>query len=566
MKNWSITKKLLVSPVIFTISLIFLSWLSYSGIQTIRTTMDELFNQNTAKVVASMDLQHSLGDINGSMLRMIAWASTGLSEEATQAEQRQTIAQKLEAMTAQINTFTKTYNFDEEEQKAVDKIVELSGIYTKAAADVLESAAEDASMAAVFMFEVDDLFTQFNTTIGNQVVNWKASADDNFAMALKAIDKMVSLNAAIVIAVLVGTFVIAIIIATSISRPVRNITRAMQTLAGGQLDVIIPAEGRTDEVGEMASALSVFKDNLVEMENMRNSQEASRKEQEEANRQQMHCLADHLESSVSSVIHTLADKTSDILSITNSDGNASSDSDTSQSMEVAEASERTTTNADAVAAATHELSKAISEIGEQVVLSTDIANQAVHKAEAANTKVNGLAEAAQRIGEVVNLITDIAEQTNLLALNATIEAARAGDAGKGFAVVASEVKNLANQTASATDEIARQISKIQGATGEAVEAIADISATIHQIDEISASIASSVEEQNATTSEIASNVQNVSRDAQAVADRIVNMTRNAAQSHSTAIQVTWAAEDLKEPTDKLNKEVEDFLNSIRDVN
>ncbi|NVK17307.1 MAG: HAMP domain-containing protein [Methylocystaceae bacterium] len=565
MKNWSITKKLLVSPVIFTIALIFLSWLSYNGIQTIRTTMDELFNRNTAKVIAAIDFRQNLSEINGGMLRMIAWASTGLSEEATQTEQRETIAKQIVALNSQLKNFTERYRFDTEEKKAVDKLVELSGIYVKSAQDVLDAAQEDASMAAIFMFEVDDLFVQLNSAIGKQVVNWKASANDNFTMAMKAIDNTVSVNGTIVVAVLIGAFIIALMVATSISRPVRHMTRAMRALADGDLDVTIPAEGRRDEVGEMARALSVFKDNLAEMDTMRSNQEATRKQQEEANRQTMMDLANQLESSVSSVINSLGEKTGDILSVANSSGSEGSANDTSQSMEVAEASERTTTNADTVAAATHELSQAIAEIGQQVTLSTDIANQAVLKADAANVKINGLAEAAQRIGEVVKLITDIAEQTNLLALNATIEAARAGDAGKGFAVVASEVKNLANQTAKATDEIALQISQIQGATGEAVDAIADISNTIHQIDEIASSIASSVEQQNATTSEIAANVQNVSRDAQAVADRIVAMTRNAAKSHNTAIQVTWAAEDLKQPTDLLNQEVDGFLNNIRNV-
>jgi len=563
MKNWSITKKLLVSPVIFAIALIFLSWLSYTGIQTTRSAMDELFNENTAKVVQAIDLQQNLSAINGGVFRMLSWASTNMTDEESLAKLRDSLQASIKKMQLDMKNLIETHHFDAEEKKAVDKLVEQSNYYATAAGDVVDTAATDASTAVIFMFEADDAYTEFNKSIGAQVVVWRASADKNFALAIDGIDKTIELDGYIVVGVLIGVFVVALLIASGISRPVRSITKAMQTLANGDLHVDIPADDRKDEVGEMAGALSIFKDNLLEMDTLRTSQETERRKQREENHRKMLSLASNLESSVSSVITSIGDKTSDILNVANANGNDNATDETSQSMEVAEASERTTTNADTVAAATDELAAAITKIGQQVHQSTDIANQAVSKATSANSKINGLADAAQRIGEVVQLITDIAEQTNLLALNATIEAARAGDAGKGFAVVASEVKNLANQTASATEEIAKQISQIQGATGEAVDAIQDISSTIHQIDQITATIAASVEEQDATTRDIATNVQNVSRDAQAVADRIVSMTRNAAKSHNTAILVTWAAEDLKEPTQLLNHEVDGFLGNIR---
>ncbi|WP_135075858.1 methyl-accepting chemotaxis protein [Terasakiella sp. SH-1] len=563
MKNWSITKKLLVSPVIFTVALIFLSWLSYTGVQTIRTTMDSLFNENTAKVVKALDFQESLSALNGGLFRMISWAASNMTDEESQKAMRESLRSNLNGLEIDLKLLIKKHQFRGEEKKAVDKITTLFGHYKTAAIDVIDTAETDATMAVVYMFEADDLFSQVNQGLESQVDNWRETADLQFTSANNSIDQTIQADAIILVIVLIGVFALTLLLANSISRPVRFMTKAMQALANGNLNIDIPNDERRDEVGEMAGALSVFKDNLVEMDEMRANQEHERQKREQDNRNQMMRLADHLESSVSSVIGSLGNKTGDILNVCNNNGNVSAEHATSQSMEVAEASERTTTNADTVAAATAELSSAISEIGQQVTQSTDIANEAVSKASAANEKVNGLAIAAQRIGEVVNLITDIAEQTNLLALNATIEAARAGDAGKGFAVVASEVKNLANQTASATDEIAKQITEIQGATGEAVDAIEDISSTIHQIDQIAATIAASVEEQDATTRDIAQNVQNVSRDAQAVADRIVNMTRNAAKSHNTAIQVTWAAEDLKEPTDLLNREVEGFLGSIR---
>jgi len=563
MKNWSITKKLLVSPVIFTIALIFLAWLSYSGIQTIRTSMDHLFNENTTKVVKALDFQKSLSSLNGGLFRMISWAASNMTDEQSQEAQRNSLRSSLNGLRIDLKLLVKKHEFKGEEKKAVDEIATLFDQYVTAATDVIDTAESDASMAVIYMFEADDLYSQVTQNMASQIEAWREDADSQFENVNVSIERTIQVDAIIVVVVLVVVFVVAIFIATSISRPVRSMTRAMQTLADGDLSAEIPDDQRRDEVGEMAGALSIFKDNLVEMENMRGEREVERQKQEDANRQKMMELADHLENSVSSVIASLSDKTDDILHVASASGQDASETDTSQSLEVAEASERTTTNADTVAAATTQLSAAISEIGQQVNQSTNIANEAVTKANSANEKVNGLAQAAQRIGEVVNLITNIAEQTNLLALNATIEAARAGEAGKGFAVVASEVKNLANQTSSATDEIASQISQIQEATGEAVDAIGDISDTIHQIDQIASAIAASVEEQDATTRDIAQNVQSVSSDAQAVAERIVAMTRSAAQSHNTAIQVTWAASDLKEPTDTLNQEVNAFLQSIR---
>jgi murein DD-endopeptidase MepM/ murein hydrolase activator NlpD len=173
-----------------------------------------------------------------------------------------------------------------------------------------------------------------------------------------------------------------------------------------------------------------------------------------------------------------------------------------------------------VAAAAEELNASIAEIGRQVQSASTMAGGAVQQAEKTNQQVQGLAEAAQKIGDVVKLISDIAAQTNLLALNATIEAARAGDAGKGFAVVASEVKNLATQTAKATEEISQQIASIQAATGEAVGAIQGIGKTIVEINQVASSIAAAVEEQNASTREIARNVQETSAGTQEVSSNI----------------------------------------------
>ncbi|MCW8835149.1 MAG: methyl-accepting chemotaxis protein [Rhodospirillales bacterium] len=229
------------------------------------------------------------------------------------------------------------------------------------------------------------------------------------------------------------------------------------------------------------------------------------------------------------------------------------------------ASQDASSNVQTVASAAEELSASISEIARQANQSTDIAGEAVAEVEGTNEKVQGLAEAANKIGEVVAIITDIAEQTNLLALNATIEAARAGDAGKGFAVVASEVKNLANQTAKATEEISSQIGGIQDATQEAVEAIRSIGEIITKMSEISTSISAAVEEQGAATQEIARNVEQAANGTNEVSSNIHDVTQGADQTGQSAQDVLTAAGELSRQSELLDSEMDKFLIEMRKV-
>jgi len=202
-------------------------------------------------------------------------------------------------------------------------------------------------------------------------------------------------------------------------------------------------------------------------------------------------------------------------------------------------------------------------IGRQVHQSARIASAAVHEAEATNTTIQGLAETASKIGEVVNLINDIAGKTNLLALNATIEAARAGEAGKGFAVVAQEVKNLANQTAKATEDIARQINAVQDGTADAVGAIGKITGVIGEINDIATTIATAIEEQSASTAEIARNVQQAARGTQDVNTNIESVNRAAGETGTAASQVLGASQAMSRQAETLRGDIDRFLQEVQ---
>mgnify|MGYP000008578486 CR=1 FL=1 len=319
---------------------------------------------------------------------------------------------------------------------------------------------------------------------------------------------------------------------------------------------------RTDEFGTVARALDETKAALEEGEKREREQKAAEEAHLVQRREERMRMAEQFETSVGAVVETVSAAANEMQTTARS-VSTTADRTSQQATNVAAAAEQASANVQTVASAAEELSSSISEISRQVSQSTQVAGAAVAEVDGANEKVQGLAEAANKIGEVVALITDIADQTNLLALNATIEAARAGEAGKGFAVVASEVKNLANQTAKATEEISNQIGGIQGATQDAVQAIGSIGGIINQINEITSAIAAAVEEQGAATQEIARNVEQASSGTQEVSSNIAEVTQAASETGSSATQILDAAVQLGTQSDKLNTEVNNFLVTIR---
>jgi methyl-accepting chemotaxis protein/CHASE3 domain sensor protein len=380
--------------------------------------------------------------------------------------------------------------------------------------------------------------------------------------AAAEIDSALWIGVATAIVALVLGLVLSFLVGRGIAKPVVAMTTAMNSLASGNFTTDIPGRGRRDEVGTMAEAVQVFKDNALEVKRLQDEQEAQKVRAEAEKKAAMEKLANDFQSSVGGIIELLSSATTELQSTAES-MSATAEETNRQSTAVAAASEQASRNVQTVASAAEELSASITEISRQVSTSSDVAGRAVDQAERTNKQVEGLADAAQKIGEVINLITGIAEQTNLLALNATIEAARAGEAGKGFAVVASEVKNLATQTAKATGEISQQISGIQSATSEAVEAIKGIVKTISEISQISTSIASAVEEQGAATGEISNSVLEAAAGTREVSSNIVNVSQAAGETGSAATQVKASSGQLAKQSDDLKVAVEKFLTAVR---
>jgi methyl-accepting chemotaxis protein len=347
-----------------------------------------------------------------------------------------------------------------------------------------------------------------------------------------------------------------------VTAPLQRLSSFMASIASGKLDTQIAYADRSDEVGEMAKALVVFKENGQRVRQMEEQQKSNEQLSIARRKQEMAELADEFERAVGEIVETVTSASTDLeASATTLTAGAKHSQELATT--VASASEEASTNVQSVASATEELSSSVTEISRQVQESARMASDAVGQAKSTTDRVGELSKAATRIGDVVELINTIAGQTNLLALNATIEAARAGEAGRGFAVVASEVKALAEQTAKATGEIGQQISGIQSATQDSVTAIKAISVTIERLSEISSAIAAAVEEQGAATQEISRNVQQAALGTEQVSANIIHVQRGASETGGASSQVLSAAKSLSTDSSRLKVQVQKFLGTVR---
>ena len=547
--NLSLRLKLFLIVVVFSATTIPLFVLSYSTISDERTTISSVLFVEFGRQQSLSDLTLAVSTTSGGLYQAAAMGNAGVSETRLK-ELMAECTRHLAAIDAAVERLKSGAALSGEAAELFKSIQGTVVAYRKAVQDVLEMLDADPATALAMLAGVEKIYGKLQ-----KLVDEINAGQDREVAAVQG-ETVVNADRAISILLTAGLIAFAVsllvtwLLARHINHGVTDATAAMGRLAGGDLATEIPGLGRGDEVGAMARALQVFKDNGIEADRLRRLQELERKRAEESKAAALRNMAEKVEQETRIAIDSVGIETRRLAS-TSSEMATLARAVAANSRGVTAAAAEAQANTQAVAAASGQLASSIREIGRKVADSSRITGSAVAAAREAQQTIGKLAEAVGRIGEFANLINGIAGQTNLLALNATIEAARAGEAGKGFAVVASEVKNLANQTAKATGEISAQIADIQDSTRNTVAAVEGITGAIRDVENISSAIVVAIEEQGVATAEIVRNVGRTNEAASEVSSGIARVSEDAGAVTGRAGEVSEIAQTVAVSIDEL---------------
>ncbi len=495
------------------------------------------------------------------LYRMVIWQTNSADPTAAATTARQQVQQGVASATSLLDSFGTRFPLTDQERSAVDAVRAAAKAYAAAVKNAEDMAATDVATALTFMVAADDKYGALQDRLNTLYAIEQRLTDSAAAAGVSSATAAEWRSLALMAAALLLAAASAGFVSHLIGRPIVGMTRAMRALASGDRTIDVPGTGREDEIGEMANAVEIFKSGMITAHRLAEEQAAERAARERRTTQ-IETLVHAFEAKAGTLIGLLASASTELEATARA--MSSTATETSQkAATVTAAAEQANDGVQTVATSAEHLAASISEIARQVAQSGKITEQAVMDARRTDAIVQALVANTQKIGQVVDLITSIAGQTNLLALNATIEAARAGDAGKGFAVVASEVKNLAQQTAKATEEIAAQIGGVQSATSGVVEAIARITAIIQEVSAIATSIGGAVEQQGAATAEIARSVQQTAHSTRQVTANIAHVSQAAQDTGAAAHQLLSAAGGVSRQAEQLSAEIGSFATEVR---
>ena len=553
-----IAGKIYLAVAILVVSVAVVGTMGLSTLRSYKTVVDEMGDVSRSAV---------LGERVNSLILSVVMDSRGIYMAQTPAESEKyaiPLLKNLEKLRAVLGEWRDQFPLNKrgsfaEAEKATEDFIRFRM--------ELVRLSREATLPEARSFGDNDANRKVRAALNDKI---KALAAENESDVIRLHDMVASefgtqqsrLIIVLVLGLIFGVASAAFVAQAKIVTPLRRITAVMKTLAAGDLSVAVPFATARDEIGTMAGAVEVFKQNGLENERLRLAQDEEKARAERDKAAALDTMANHFEATVKAKVAEVALSTTAIGRTANAMAERSEHSG-GHSMTVGDAARNTNERAAVVSAATRQLAASVNEIAQQVSHSSGIARKAVEDVSATSVHMDTLSQAVQSIGEIVKLINDIAAQTNLLALNATIEAARAGEAGKGFAVVANEVKNLANQTGRATDEIAQQVGAVQNSTREMIASIQGVADTIRTIDQVSSAIASAVQEQEAATQEIASNIDAVAHEAQEVSTNVASLAQAATKACAGTVRVIWSASSLANVVQSLDDEVEHFLRKVR---
>ncbi|WP_279574667.1 methyl-accepting chemotaxis protein [Methylobacterium sp. J-088] len=535
------------------------------GIGTFSVFRISLINETSRSVAGEIRAVAILGTMKqlSQELRALDVLAHHAPSDSARLDYRARIAKAQEAFSGAWSTYAPTVA-GTDEQRLAHTLREAwqHFLAVEAEAAALDRAGERELADAVFDTALQNEAASFTQAVDTVLGYRQARAFDQTAMADSVGDAS---RMAVIVAVALAAFLtlgIVWFILRRVAAPIARMTRVMEQLAQNDLAVAVPSDARGDELGAMAGALRVFKDNMLRTQTMEAETAQLRAQAEEQRRTVMHTMAERFEASVGGIVGTVTAAAVELRRSADQMSRAAGETAT-QSTSVVGAAEKAQSNVRMIAAAADQLGTSVQEIGRQAEKTAEVANGAATDAAQTTELVQALNGAAAQIGDVVRMIAKIAAQTNLLALNAAIEAARAGEAGRGFAVVAAEVKALAGQTKQATDDITRHVSIIQGSTASAVAAITGITIRIEDMSRAAASIAAAVEEQGAATQEIVHNISQAAQGTGEVSTHIADVAGTAEKAGDTAETVLSAASALSRDAERLGAEVARFLQTIR---